>query len=236
MKLVCPSCSSSFVVDSSALGAEGRTVRCGRCRHSWLAKPEPEEEPVLELHSPVEEPEEDPTPRLAEFDAERRRSREARRSTRQPMRRRSSAGGWVLFVLVVAAIVIGAVFGRHQVMAWVPETEKLYTLVGLAGKPPAVEAPEIQLRLQEITSSRQDLDGEPSLVVEGQIVNPTDQPQDVPPLVATLYDPQGTELKRWTFAVDVDVLPPGGRVAFQTSTDNPPNQGNLNLSFLTGRR
>lgn len=236
MKLVCPSCASSFVIDASALGSGGRTVRCGRCRHSWLAKPEAQEEPVLELHSPLDEPDEDPTPRLAEFDAERRRSRAARRSSRPPSKRRSSAGGWMLFVLVVAVIAVGAVFGRHQVMAWVPETEKLYTLVGLAAEPPAVEPPAIQLRLHEVTSNRQELDGAPALVIEGRIVNPTDQPQNVPPLVATLYDPGGAELKRWTFAVDVEVLPPGGQVAFQTSTDNPPSQGNLNLSFLTGQR
>lgn len=230
MKLVCPSCKSGFLVDANALGSAGRTVRCGQCGHSWLAKPD--DEAVLELETPAEE-EGDLTPRLAEFDAERRRSRAARRSTRPEPKRRSSAGGWILFALVVAAVGVGAVFGRQQVMAWAPETERLYALVGLAGEPRAVESPAIQLRLEEVTSNRRELDGAPALVIEGQIVNPTDQPQEVPPLVATLYDPAGIELKRWTFAAEVEVLPPGGQIAFQTSTENPPNQGNLNLSFVT---
>ena len=40
MKLVCPSCESSFLVDASAIGPSGRKVRCGRCGGSWLALPE----------------------------------------------------------------------------------------------------------------------------------------------------------------------------------------------------
>ncbi len=37
MLLVCPSCSSGFRIDASALGEEGRSVRCGHCRHVWHA-------------------------------------------------------------------------------------------------------------------------------------------------------------------------------------------------------
>ncbi len=39
MLLVCPSCSSAFRIDAKALGAEGRSVRCGQCRTVWHASP-----------------------------------------------------------------------------------------------------------------------------------------------------------------------------------------------------
>jgi predicted Zn finger-like uncharacterized protein len=49
MLIVCPSCNSRYVVPDSAIGVDGRSVRCANCRHSWfqhgtpldLVKPEP---------------------------------------------------------------------------------------------------------------------------------------------------------------------------------------------------
>jgi len=37
MLIICPSCSTSYRIDPSSLGASGRQVRCARCRTMWLA-------------------------------------------------------------------------------------------------------------------------------------------------------------------------------------------------------
>lgn len=37
MLIVCPKCGSAYDVEAAALGAAGRSVRCGRCRATWLA-------------------------------------------------------------------------------------------------------------------------------------------------------------------------------------------------------
>src|ERR1700760_3592951 len=40
MQIVCPHCSTSYGVSPAALGEAGRTVRCARCKETWLARPE----------------------------------------------------------------------------------------------------------------------------------------------------------------------------------------------------
>ena len=58
MIIACPACSTRYVVPDSAIGAEGRTVRCARCRHSWFQEgPElPPREDAQPAGGPVGEP------------------------------------------------------------------------------------------------------------------------------------------------------------------------------------
>lgn len=262
MKLVCPSCDSGFLVDATAIKPTGRKVRCGRCGNSWLAMPvetipdeltdlQEEQTEVFRAQAGPDEARakgEPPPPDVAlprsivslsgpvppEAPPGHWRS-----SRRRPDREGGRSGllvGWALFALCAAALVVGLVVGRQQLMAWAPETAPLYVLLGLADERPIPPAPLVQLRLRDVTSGRRQVNGTPELVIEGEIFNPTDRSQDVPELVATLMDPTGIELKRWVFAAETDVLPPGGHAPFHTSTADPPGQGNLNLNFVPHRR
>lgn len=51
MIIACPACTTRYVVPDSAIGVDGRTVRCAKCRHSWF-----QDGPVLERPAPSPPP------------------------------------------------------------------------------------------------------------------------------------------------------------------------------------
>jgi predicted Zn finger-like uncharacterized protein len=58
MHIVCPHCTTSYAVNPAGFGDAGRTVRCARCKETWLAKPEDLSRPkVMAASQP--EPDED---------------------------------------------------------------------------------------------------------------------------------------------------------------------------------
>jgi predicted Zn finger-like uncharacterized protein len=46
MHIVCPHCTTSYAINPATLGEAGRTVRCARCKETWLARPEDAVEPA----------------------------------------------------------------------------------------------------------------------------------------------------------------------------------------------
>lgn len=213
MILTCPACSTRYMVDASSLGSEGRRVRCGKCRHTWF------QAPAEDLPKQIEEPGRE----RGEASAVPTGVRFAAKS-----KKRSGAAGWVLFLVVIAAIAVGAYQFREQiVVAWPPAT-RLYAALGI----PLHKAGE-GLDIRNLNIARSENNGTPVLLITGEIANKSQMTRHVPPLRGALVTADKHELQHWVFKTDQTSLKPGEVAAFRTEVANAdPAATNVSITFM----
>lgn len=228
MILTCPSCDTRYSVDGAKFPAQGRTVRCAKCGHSWHAEPEappvPDAEPMIAepvtapppeaVAAPVETPAADPFPASP--------TRAYAPAPTAPEPRGSMApklavvAGWAGLVAVVLLIGYSAVRYRQDIAVIWPQSAGVYSSLGLK-----VNASGIDFR--QVTYRRETEDGQVVLAVSGMIVNAGSRQLPVPQTVrVTLSDGADKELYHWTFKPGATVLTPGQSIPFTTRLSSPP--------------
>jgi predicted Zn finger-like uncharacterized protein len=159
--------------------------------------------------------------------------RVSRRAFSKPARPRpkqssmSLVVGWAIYGVVVIGLGSGFYYGRAPLVAMVPEMTRLYDLVGL--KP---EVYELGLELRDLKMVTRQIDGARVVVVEGLVINLSDQDRKIPQLYASVTDAEGIERDRWTFEAASANLPPGGSTNFETVAKNTPRGGNVFIDFV----
>ncbi|HEY0525896.1 MAG TPA: DUF3426 domain-containing protein [Stellaceae bacterium] len=205
MIVTCPACSTRYLVDGRALGANGRVVRCAQCSHTWHQTPPDDMARPVDLASPPNTPDLDDTDRPVQLPA-------------LPRKRRFpwAAVGWLIFLALLGAATIGTVMARDDIVAKWPPAARLYAMVGLP-----VEPPGAGLDFRKVSQTRITDNGKPALQIEGEIVNVSNVARDVPKLRIALKDRSDRELQSWTFPATEERLLPGASVPFRTTIPNP---------------
>ncbi|MFA5963886.1 MAG: MJ0042-type zinc finger domain-containing protein [Sphingomonas sp.] len=226
MILECPECRTRYLVPDSAIGPDGRTVRCANCKHSWF-----QAAPLLDLVERAEAPA-SPTP-AAQAERYVPPAEDARHADddnydafahHPPFRpRRNPARRWTIAAIVAGVVMIAGV-GAIATLG----SGDLGSLIDL----PLAQR-ETPLRLIDNPIERRDLDnGSQLFAISGKVVNPTDIRQHVPDIRAELHDAQGRLVYSWTIRPEATELPPKGSVAFNSAKlDVPVNSKQLVLSF-----
>ena len=225
MILECPECRTRYLVPDSAIGPDGRTVRCANCKHSWF-----QAAPMLDLVARAEAQATPPPPAQPEryvpppTDGRADSEDYDAFAHRPPFRpRRNPAKRWTI-AAIAAGVAMVAVAGA--IVSFGPGG--IGSVIGLSLAQDATP-----LTLIDNPIERRSLDnGSEMFAISGKVVNPTNERQRVPDIRAELKDAQDRIVYSWTIRPEATTLAPKSSIEFNSAKlDVPVNSKHLVLSF-----
>ncbi len=213
MIITCPSCATRYMADSATFQPSGRQVRCANCEHSWFQEP-PEDYALEALPAPANYAATDVIDD-AGHDTGRRAEQSADSAHRALEMGRFA--GWGVLVLIMALLAYGGTSYSEQIVRFWPQSATLY---GLFGK----EVNTMGIDIRNYSYHYEIQDGTTVLVIEGEVVNLTDEPKLLPLFQVSLRDAGQRPILDWVFQTDLRELEPHQASPFVTHTDNPPER------------
>ena len=243
MILKCPECSTRFLVPDSAFGVKPRRVRCGKCRHEWMAEPPPPPpNPYLAMVDHEDEdqaaPEVPPAPSIpvTPLPAEPAPIPEGSNLPAKLGNRAAIRRGLIVLAVLLGLALIGGV-GLYMSATGMP--------LFAASAAPQLAIEDVKTRYVDVLPADADsaapaapTENAPkawALVVEGTIRNTSTRDVKLPPLILATKDSTGAVLNLYRPSVQMQSLAPGGVTSFTyTLNDISDKVAEVTVQFASG--
>jgi predicted Zn finger-like uncharacterized protein len=238
MDIACPSCATLYEVDEATVPASGRRVRCAACGEIWRAfRAEPVDFEAVSMDTAIATaPPDGPVEQAAAVSLEEEpgeprgatiiRSKPAKKPKGvNPLRKLAT---WPVAACLVAATLIGgAIHQRVRVVANIPQSAKVYAMLGFPVNLRGIEIVNVKSRLVEDN-------GVSILVVDGDLKNVAGRKVDIPRLRFAVLGAKGEEIYIWSAQADRANLSAGEALNFRRRLASPPPDGrDVSVRFLT---
>lgn len=260
MQIACPHCDTRYDVRDDALSAAGRTVRCARCKKTWLALPAAERalaggfadpplqapdsapaRPELSQPDPVRI---DSPPLVADMPGTDELGRpdavaaqaidsiaDSIEPTATPLRRRRPAAKIRLGMPVILAALFAAC---AAIVIWRADAVRLLPQTAPFFKTLGLGVNLRALDFSGIKISTETVNGTAIVVIEGEVV--ARKPVEVPRLRFGLNDASGKEIHAWNATIEQASLGAGEHASFVSRLAAPaPEAREITVRFFNRR-
>lgn len=201
MLIICPHCSSSYLIRATEIGSSGRLVRCGSCQNSWQVDGKGAE--------PSEIVENSAQPVVIDTENSASDNRKAARSRISPNRRIAVGGLAIAALASVFVMPLGRI--AEVARAWISRVI------------PADRYADLDF--MNVSSQLVAENDAIFLVVEGQIVAKNGETRTMPGLALSIRGEGKDQIFRWTAKPPAETISAGAPIPFKIRLASPPVTG-----------
>ena len=199
MIVICPKCSSKFVVKADMIGAKGRKVRCSKCKEQWLQSPDKKALQELKKLNIAKTP---------------NKASPMKKGANVPSIQREKTSILKIASFSLATIILLFAISFANIIALQDKYPSYYNAIfGENSK---------GLAFYDIKINKIDLENHRDIFILGKVVNESSKIKDMPKVRLAIFDKNNEAIQDIIFELQDEKINPNQAIEFQNKISNIP--------------